>query len=196
MHPIFFGTSSAFRTWLKDNHTKTSELIVGFYKINSGKISMTWSESVDEALCFGWIDGVRKSLDDESYTIRFTPRKPSSIWSAVNIAKVEKLTELGLMQQAGLEIFKKRKEHKSRVYSFENTEMQLSQKYEELFRANQKAWTYFQNLAPGYRKNSLHYIMSAKWESTRMKRLMEIICLSESGVNPWKDNKYSKKAMK
>jgi len=118
-NPIFFATASSFRKWLEKNHDKASELLVGFYKVKSGKPSMSWSESVDEAICFGWIDGVRKSIDDESYSIRFTPRKPGSIWSAINIQKVESLSGQGLMQDSGMTAFEKRKEHKSRIYSYE-----------------------------------------------------------------------------
>src|SRR5688572_15149318 len=119
MTPIFFSTPSGFRRWLEKNHKKKTELLVGYYKIGSGKPSMTWSESVDEALCFGWIDGVRSSIDELRYQIRFTPRKPNSIWSDINIKKVKELTKKGLMKQAGLDVFNQRKEHKSRIYSYE-----------------------------------------------------------------------------
>jgi uncharacterized protein YdeI (YjbR/CyaY-like superfamily) len=120
MTATFFAKQSEFRKWLDKNHKKETELLVGFYKINSGKPSMTWSQSVDEALCFGWIDGVRKSIDKDSYQIRFTQRKPTSIWSAVNIKKIEELTKQGLMQPAGLVSFENRKENKSKIYSYEN----------------------------------------------------------------------------
>src|SRR6476659_5155070 len=122
VQPIFFATQSEFRKWLKKNHQKATELFVGFYKVDSGKPSMTWSQSVDHAICFGWIDGVRKSIDKDSYLIRFTPRKPASIWSAINIKKVEELTKQGLMQPAGLASFEKRVESRSKIYSYEKDE--------------------------------------------------------------------------
>src|SRR6188768_1423197 len=124
--PTFFAKQSDFRKWLQKNHKKETELLVGYYKVGSGKPSMTWSESVDEALCFGWIDGVRKSIDNESYQIRFTQRKPTSIWSAVNIQKIETLTKQGLIQSAGLASFENRKENRSKIYSYENEDVKFS----------------------------------------------------------------------
>src|SRR5687768_13312413 len=126
MEPIFFAKPSDFRKWLKANHKKETELLVGFYKVSSGIPSITWSESVDEALCFGWIDGVRKSIDKDSYQIRFTRRKPTSVWSAVNIKKIEELTKQGRMQPAGIESFKNRTQEKSGIYTYENEEAKLS----------------------------------------------------------------------
>jgi uncharacterized protein YdeI (YjbR/CyaY-like superfamily) len=196
MKPIFFSKQSDFRKWLEKNHMKEIELIVGFYKVDSGKPSMTWSQSVDEALCFGWIDGVRRSIDGESYCIRFTPRKPSSIWSAINIKKVAELTQQGLMHEAGLAAFRKRTESKSRIYSFEKPEATLPPEFETLFKANKKAWKYFQSLAPSYRKTSIHWVMSARQEGTQLKRINMLIAESEAGTNPWKDNKYMKKSAK
>ena len=192
MKPIFFSTPTDFRKWLEKNHDKETELFVGFYKVGSGKQNMTWSESVDQALCFGWIDGIRTSIDAHSYKIRFTPRKASSIWSAVNIKKIKELTKHGLMQEAGLAAFKKRTSEKSKVYSFEKKDAGLSPAFEKQFRANKKAWKYFQALAPGYRKTSVHWIMSAKQETTQAKRLNMLIADSEKGTNQWKDNKYKK----
>ena len=154
---------------------------------------MSWSQSVDEALCFGWIDGVRQSIDDESYKIRFTPRKASSIWSAVNIRKMEELTRQGLMQPAGLASFQNRKEERSKIYPHENEEMDFSADVEKQFKANKKAWTYFQTLATSYRKASKSWVMSARQEATRAKRLAQLIKDSEAGTNKWKDNKYMKK---
>lgn len=191
--PTFFATQAAFRKWLEKNHNKATELLVGFYKTDSGKPSMTWSQSVDEALCFGWIDGVRRSIDKYSYSIRFTPRKPKSIWSAVNIAKVEKFISHGLMQPAGLASFEKRTEDKSRIYSHEIGEVKFSPAYEKQFKANKTAWNYFQSLAPSYRKPSTLWVMSAKQEAIRTKRLNELIADSKAGTNKWKDNKYKKK---
>ena len=193
MKPTFFASASEFRKWLEKNHAKKTELLVGFYKVGSGKQNMTWSESVDQALCFGWIDGVRKSIDEHSYYIRFTPRKPSSIWSAVNIKKINELTKQGLMHEAGLSAYAKRKDHKSAIYSFEKEEMKLPPAFEKLFRANKKAWKFFESLAPSYRKTSVHWVMSAKQEATQAKRLQVLISDSEKGTNQWKDNKYMKK---
>jgi uncharacterized protein YdeI (YjbR/CyaY-like superfamily) len=153
---------------------------------------MTWSESVDEALCFGWIDGVRKSIDKESYQIRFTQRKPTSIWSAINIKKVEELKKQGLMLLAGLASFEKRTEGKSRIYSYEKGEAELPQNFKKQFKTNKKAWDYFQSLAPSYRKVSTHWVMNAKQETTRLKRLNQLISESAAGTNQWKDNKYKK----
>src|SRR6188768_1901053 len=190
--PKFFSKPSDFRKWLQKNHKKETELIVGFYKVGSGKPSMTWPQSVDEALCFGWIDGVRKSIDKDCYQIRFTQRKPTSIWSANNIHKIEELTKQGLMQPAGLASFEKRKESKSKIYSYEKAEEVLAPNFIKQFKANKKAWDYFQALAPSYRKVSTHWVMSAKHETTRLKRLNQLISESAAGTNQWKDNKYKK----
>lgn len=192
MSPIFFAKQSDFRKWLKANHKKETEVIVGFYKVNSQKPSMTWSQSVDEALCFGWIDGIRKSIDEDSYQNRFTPRKPNSIWSAINIKKVENLIAKGLMQPAGLEIFEKRDKKKSTIYSHENEMMKFTPAFEKQFRANKKAWKYFQSLATSYKKSSIHWVMSAKQEATQLKRLHQLMMDSEGGTNQFKVNKYSK----
>lgn len=193
MKPTFFPDQSDFRKWLEENHSKETEIIVGFYKTGSGKPSMSWSESVDQAICFGWIDGVRKSIDECSYSIRFTPRKTSSIWSTINIEKVEKLTKQGLMHKAGLAIFEKRSEKRSGIYSHEISETAFSSEFEQLFKANEKAWEYFQSLAPSYQKTSIHWVMSAKQHSTQIKRINILIANSEAGTNQWKDNKYNKK---
>ena len=192
MTPLFFAQPSHFRKWLQKNHQKETELLVGFYKVGSGNPSITWPQSVDEALCFGWIDGVRTSIDKDSYSIRFTQRKPGSIWSAVNIKKIEVLTKKGLMQPAGLASFEKRSPAKSAVYAFENEEKGLPKNFEKLFKANKKAWSYFQQLAPSYKKNSTHWVMTAKQETTQIKRLELLIADSEQGTNQWKDNKYKR----
>jgi uncharacterized protein YdeI (YjbR/CyaY-like superfamily) len=193
MKPIFFAKQSDFRKWLEKNHKKETELLVGFHKVDSGNPSMTWSQSVDEALCFGWIDGVRKSIDKDRYQIRFTQRKPTSTWSAINIKKVEVLTQQGLMQPAGLESFRNRNEKKSKIYTYENEEVKLSPAFEKRFKANKIAWKYFQSLAQSYRKSSTSWVMNAKQDETRLKRLNELIADSEVGTNQWKDNKYKKK---
>jgi len=181
MKPTFFSTPQEFRKWLEEHHQAEKELLVGFYKVGAGKPSITWPESVDQALCFGWIDGVRRSIDEESYSIRFTPRKPTSIWSAVNIRKMEELTKAGLMTEAGEKAFQLRKEHKSAVYSHENETATLSPEFEEQFKANKKAWEFFNNQAPSYRKVMLHWIMRAKQEKTRLSRLEKTIKESEAG---------------
>ena len=161
--------------------------------MNSGKPSITWPQSVDEALCFGWIDGVRTSIDKDSYQIWFTPRKPTSSWSAINIKKAEELTKQGLMQLSGLAAFEKRKEERSNVYAFENDEMEFTSFFEKKFKANKIAWQYFQSLAASYKKLSKHWVMSAKQEATQVKRFDQLIEASERGTNQWKDNKYNKK---
>lgn len=193
MKPKFFPCQEDFRKWLEENHQKESELLVGFYKVGTKKPSMTWSESVDQALCFGWIDGIRKSIDEESYQIRFTPRKSTSIWSAVNIKKIEELTEKGLMFPAGIVAFENRKEHKSRIYIYENKPTEFPENFLEQFKSNKKAWEYFENLAPSYKKTSMFWVMSAKQEATQIKRLQQLIADSENQTNAWKDNKYTKK---
>jgi len=190
MTPKFFANQNEFRKWLEKNHKKETEVLVGFYKVNSGKPSMTWSESVDQALCFGWIDAVRGSIDKDSYQIRFTQRRSNSIWSAINIKKVEDLTKQGLMQPAGLASFEKRKEEKSGIYSHEVEEMKFSPAFEKKFKTNKIAWSYFLSLAPSYKKLSKNWVMGAKQEKTRLKRLEELITDSATGMNKWKDNKY------
>ncbi len=193
MKPKFFPSPEEFRKWLEKNHKKETELLVGFYKVDSGKPSMTWSQSVDQALCFGWIDGVRNSIDENSYQIRFTPRKPTSIWSAINIQKFSELTKNGLMQPAGIASFQNRKENKSKIYTYENEEKDFSPEFEKKFKSNKAAWKYFQSLAPSYQKLSKGWVMNAKQEATKIKRLSELIKDCKKGTNKWKDNKYNKK---
>lgn len=180
MKPIFFLNPSEFRKWLDKNHKTATELIVGYYKVGTNKPSMTWSESVDQALCYGWIDGVRRSVDAESYCIRFTPRKPKSIWSAININKVAELTKQGLMKPAGIASFEKRTENNSRIYSHETERKQFSDTFEKEFKANKKAWKFFTSQAPSYQKVATHIVMTAKQEATQQKRLKELIEASEA----------------
>lgn len=175
MKIVFFPTQKDLRKWFEKNHKKEKELFVGYYKVSTGKPTVSWSQSVDEALCFGWIDGIRKSLDEESYCNRFTPRKPTSNWSAINIKKVEELTTLGLMKPEGLHAFSLRKENKSNVYSYENHSPGFEKSYEKKFKSNSKSWKYFQTMAPSYKKITTRWVMSAKQESTRLKRLEELI---------------------
>lgn len=179
MKPTFFSTKEAFRKWLEKHHEGEKELLTGFYKTGSGKPSMSWSESVDQALCFGWIDGVRKSIDHESYSIRFTPRKSSSIWSNINIKKVEELTKAGLMTPAGQKAFDLRKESKSGIYSHEKAEVVLDPVYQKQFKNRQAAWEFFESQAPSYKKVIIHWIMSAKQEKTRLSRLEKAIDISK-----------------
>src|SRR5688572_12410851 len=182
MKPTFFATPADLRRWLKKHHQSADELLVGFHKKGSGRPSITWPESVDEALCFGWIDGVRRSLDDERYTIRFTPRRPGSNWSLINIRKAEALIRGGRMEAAGLEAFEARDEAKSGVYSFEQREnAKLDPKAEAKFKANRAAWRFFQAQPPGYRKVAIFYVTSAKREETRAKRLNILIEHSAAG---------------
>ncbi|MFV8361549.1 YdeI/OmpD-associated family protein [Flavobacterium sp. LS1P3] len=175
----FFATQAAFRAWLEKHHKKETELIIGFYKVSSCKPSMTWSQSVDQALCFGWIDGVRRSIDAESYSIRFTPRRSSSIWSAINIQKVEELTKAGLMTLEGQKAFDLRTESKSRIYSHEKEPAILDPNYESQFRMNPIAWDFFNTQAPSYKKVMIHWIMNAKQEKTKISRLEKTIQISE-----------------
>ena len=182
MNPEFFKTKNALRKWFEKNHNKLTEQWIGFYKTGTGKQSITWSESVDEALCFGWIDGIRKSINDESYMIRFTPRKPKSSWSAVNIKKIEELTKLGLMRPEGIVAYSKKKDDNSKIYAYEQNKLSLDKKYECIIKSNKKAWKYFdEQLAPSYKKVSIKWVMSAKQEATRLNRLKILIDSSAKG---------------
>ena len=181
MEPTFFKKPSEFRKWLDKNHDREKELWVGFYKKASKIPSITWPESVDEALCYGWIDGIRKSIDDVSYKIRFTPRRPTSIWSAVNIERMEELKSLGLVKAPGLAAFDERQVERSKIYTYERANVVLDQEYEKKIKANKKAWAFFEALAPSYKKNSIHWVMSAKKEETRLRRLEILIKSSEEG---------------
>jgi len=179
--PTFFPTPAAFRAWLERNHATAGELLVGFHKVGSGKPSLTWPESVDAALCFGWIDGVRKSVDDRRYTIRFTPRKPGSVWSSVNIKRARALIERGLMRPAGLKAFEARRENKSGVYSYEQRSVELPEPYNGLLKANAAAQRFFEAQPPSYRKVVVWWIVSAKRDETRRKRLDKLIAHSARG---------------
>jgi uncharacterized protein YdeI (YjbR/CyaY-like superfamily) len=178
MDPIFFETPADFRAWLAANHATAEFLWVGFYKRGSGRPSITWPESVDEALCYGWIDGVRKGLDAESYTIRFTRRKPGSVWSNVNVGRVRALTDLGRMWPAGLAAFEARKEDRSGIYSHEQGDIDLPEPYQGLLRENAAAWEFFENQPPSYRKAATWWVASAKQEKTRLTRLEKLIAHS------------------
>ena len=174
--PNFFENAKAFRGWLKTHAATQAELIVGFHKVDSGRPSMTWSESVDEALCFGWIDGVRKRIDDESYLIRFTPRKPTSSWSAINIARFERLQAEGRMTLAGRKAFSRRKDEKSGVYSYEQEVVaELSPQEVRAFKRAKSAWEFFEATPPSYRKKVLHWIGTAKKAETRASRFATLV---------------------
>jgi len=180
--PTFFATPAEFRAWFMTNHEVAQELWVGFYKKDSGRPSITWPESVDEALCFGWIDGIRKSVDAESYVIRFTPRKRGSIWSNVNIARAKALTSEKRMQPAGRRAFEARDARKSGIYSFEQRETAAFDRGEvEQFRGNKAAWKFFEAQPPGYRRLVTYWVITAKKPETRARRLARLIADSADG---------------
>ena len=180
--PKFFKAPQHFRDWLAAHAATELELLVGFYKVDSDQPSMTWSESVDEALCYGWIDGVRRRIDEKSYSIRFTPRKTTSIWSAININKVNKLQQLGRMTPAGEKAFSRRTEAKSRIYAFEQTESaELSDQELQAFKRDKTAWVYFETCPPGYKKQMLHRITTVKRVETRATRLAKLVEACKKG---------------
>jgi len=181
MKVVFFPSSTEFRRWLEATQQKCNELWVGFYKKSSGKPSITYPEALDEALCFGWIDGVRKKVNADAYTVRFTPRKPRSQWSTVNIKKAEKLSSAGRMHPAGLQAFAGAKDQ-ARKYSYEQRkESSFNQEDERRFQAKPKAWDFFQAQPPWYRRTATFWVMSAKREETRQRRLATLIADSECG---------------
>ncbi len=175
MDAIYFKRPEEFRDWLADHHDQETELVVGFYKKGTGIPSMTWAEAVDEALCYGWIDGRGNRVDEQRYTIRFSPRKPSSIWSDRNIKRVEALTAEARMQPAGVRAFEARSEERSRVYSFEQDSVSLSPAFEQRLKENEAAWHFFRDQAPWYQRAAIHWVMTAKRESTRERRMEQLI---------------------
>ena len=182
--PQFFATLAEWRAWLEVHHADTEQLWVGFYKRDSGRPSITWPESVDGALCFGWIDGVRHSIDAIRYKIRFTPRKPRSTWSAINIKRAKELSKLGVMHAAGLAAFEKRDGDKSAIYSYEQRKTaRLPPAFEKQFRTHADAWAFFQSQAPWYQRTSALWVISAKKEDTRLRRLATLIDCSARRVN-------------
>ncbi len=190
MVPRFFPTPAAFRSWLEQHHADASELLVGFYKRDSGKPSLTWPESVDEALCFGWIDGVRRRVDDTAYSIRFTPRKAGSVWSAVNIAKVDTLEKSGRMTDAGRAAFARRQENRSGIYAYEQRPQELPPDYRARLDRNAKAAADFDSRPAWYRKTAVWKIVSAKQEATRLRRLTQLVeCHARGEVIPELDRK-------
>ena len=181
MRPKFFTSGRGFRSWLETNHNKKPELQVGFYKLSSGKPSITYEEAVDEALCFGWIDGVRHSLGNDSYTTRFTPRRAGSNWSAKNIKRVGELKKAGLMTPPGLAAFKQLDPAKAQVYSYENRNSGLDDEMVRTFRKEKEAWAFFQTQPPGYRRVAGFWVVSAKQDATKERRLAQLIAESADG---------------
>ena len=180
--PIYFATPAEFRAWLEAHHDSETELIVGFHKKASGVPSITWPEAVDEALCFGWIDSVRRTVDEDRYTNRFTPRRRGSTWSAVNVRKVAALTKDGRMRPAGLRAYEARSESRTGVYSFEQgKDPRLTRVQERRFRAEAEAWAFFSSAPPSYRKAATWWVISAKQETTRDRRLSQLIDDSRAG---------------
>ena len=182
MEPTFFATPDDFRAWLQEHHETEGELLVGFYKKGSGRPSITWPESVDQALCFGWIDGVRRRIDDESYSIRFTPRKARSTWSAVNVKRVGELTAEGRMHPAGIAAFERRSDDKTAIYAYEQRKgATLEAEQERRFKDDKKAWAWFQAQPPSYRRAATYWVISAKRAETRQRRLERLIADSAAG---------------
>ena len=179
MKPRFFRSSAAFRAWLEKNHEKSQGQLVGFYKVGSGRGGLTYPQALDEALCFGWIDGTRRGYDESSYTIWFTPRRKGSIWSKVNMGHAERLTKAGMMHTAGLAAYERRTDKRSGVYMYENRPQKLDAATENYFRANKKAWAFWEKQPPGYRRLWSWWVMSAKRDETRAKRLATVIGYSE-----------------
>lgn len=182
MKPKFFSEPAQFRQWLEQNHDRATELMVGFHKKSSGKKSITYAEALDEALCYGWIDGVRRNLNETSYEQRFSPRKPKSIWSLINVRHVERLMKEGRMRPPGLEAFARRDPKRTGIYSFENAPKQLSAAYEKRFRQNKAAWQFFEKLPAFLKRTIIHWVMSAKKEETHIRRLEQLIESSAKGV--------------
>jgi uncharacterized protein YdeI (YjbR/CyaY-like superfamily) len=192
----FFRSPPAFRAWLERHHLKRREVLVGFRKRHTGQPSLTWPEAVDEALCYGWIDGVRHRIDADSYTIRFTPRRPGSIWSAVNLRRVRALIRNKRMRARGLEVYEERNRKKTRLYAYEQRkEWRFSPPYARQFRANRRAWTWFQAQAPWYRRTCTHWVLRAKQEATRLRRLATLIDRSATGrpIGPLDRTKYARR---
>jgi uncharacterized protein YdeI (YjbR/CyaY-like superfamily) len=181
MKPTFFQNPAAFRKWLERHAGTKQELLVGFYKVGSGKLSITWPESVDEALCFGWIDGVRKRIDDVSYANRFSPRKATSVWSSVNIRRARQLIDEGRMTPAGLAAFEARRANKSGIYSYEKRPDTLVEPYAGMLARNAKARKFFESQPPSYKRAATWFVLSAKKDETRLKRAQTLIDVSAAG---------------
>ena len=182
MKPKFFTTPAKFREWLEKNHDTATELLIGFHRKASGKKSITYHEALDEALCFGWIDGVRRRLNETSFEQRFTPRKSKSIWSLVNVNHVERLKKEGRMHPAGLAAYERRDPKRTGIYAFENDPKVFSPAYEKRFRSNKSAWKFFEDYPPYLKKVCVHWVMSAKKEETQLRRLQQLIDSSAKGI--------------
>ena len=179
--PQFFRTQAEFRRWLERHHASVTELWIGFWKKTSGKAGLSYDEAVEEALCFGWIDGLVRGRDAESFIQRFTPRGPRSTWSAINLRKVEALRKAGRMAPAGLEAHAKRDPKRANLYSFENRHVVLSPAFTKRFKARKDAWTFFEAQPPGYRRIAAFWVMSAKLEETRERRFAQLVADSQKG---------------
>ncbi len=180
--PRYFATQAAWRAWLERNHAKSEELWVGFHRVSTGRPSITWPQSVDEALCFGWIDGLRRGIDETCYAIRFTPRKPTSIWSRVNVKRFGELSKLGLVRAAGHAAFSKKVEHRSGLYGHEQAKKVPDQKVEKVLKADARVWRWYAAQTPGYRWLASHWVTQAKREETRVRRLATLIACCRKGV--------------
>jgi uncharacterized protein YdeI (YjbR/CyaY-like superfamily) len=181
LKPTHFATVADFRRWLEANHATTKELLLGFYKKASGKGGLTYPAAVDELLCFGWIDGVKRRVDDQRYTHRITPRRPGSIWSLVNVGHAMRLTKAGKMHLAGLAAFKARTKERTGLYSFENRPRGFTADLARIFQAAPTAWTFFSAQPPGYQRTAIFWVSSAKQQATRESRLKKLIALSDAG---------------
>ena len=193
MKPRFFATAANWRAWLEEHHATAPEVVVGFYRKGSRKPSVTWPEAVDQALCFGWIDGIRRRIDDESYSNRFTPRRRASNWSVINVKRVRELRALGLMRPAGLAAFEAREDARTGQYSYEQAGRELEPELEARLRANAEAWRYWQAQPAGYRRTVSHWITSAKQPATRERRLASLIEDSAAG-RPIKPMRYGQRS--
>jgi uncharacterized protein YdeI (YjbR/CyaY-like superfamily) len=178
---VFFASAGEWRTWLAGHHDSDRECIVGFVKVTTGASNMSWSESVDQALCFGWIDGVRRRIDDRSYSIRFTPRKPGGNWSAVNVRKIAALRKAGQMTAAGERAYAQRVDAKTAIYSYEREARELSKPEAELFRKNAAAWAFFSAQAASYRRTAIHWVLAAMRDQTRTRRFNQLVADSAAG---------------
>lgn len=182
MKTRYFKTQADLRKWFEKNHLKESELVVGFYRKSTGKKSITWPEAVDEALCFGWIDSIRRKVDAESYSNRFTPRKARSNWSNVNIKRIKELMEAGLVKDAGKEAFGKWDSEKAPTASYEQAQISFPSSFLKQFKANKKAWTYFKEQTNSYKRTATWWVISAKREETRENRLKILIRDCDDGI--------------
>jgi uncharacterized protein YdeI (YjbR/CyaY-like superfamily) len=178
---IYFDSPAAFERWMEEHHETASEVLVGFHKSGTGRPTLTWPESVDVALCFGWIDAIRRRVDDERYTIRFTPRRPKSNWSAVNLRRVEELRKEGRMRPKGLAIYEAREKDRSKHYSYEERPQDFPESVKAEFQSHPEAWKFFESQPPTYRRGAIWWIVSAKRTETREKRLAELIESSAKG---------------